>query len=566
MVLVDGRVISFTFINQLTMKRKLKIVLLLIMLSLCGIVVFQAYWSFNAYKQNKKIVDARMDAAMQQALDSCKRDYFDSIRTVLVRRLSDTTTIIKIDSVSEPEVGFFGRHSNYRNDTVNKPISIWISFHGATRSKGFETDLLTFNHYRQILGSKSTTPQIITEMSFYDPLLMTSILDDLGIYDGMQEYLTYIKDHPKATRPPDTWFYEIKGIYKLPPNYRQVDSLKISNYLKGLLDKMKMRVDFKVQLSDKPTPAKATGSFQSESNEYKYQYHGFTFLLTHYTLQYKTTFYARAIFRNPQYVIMRGMAVTLVLSVLLILFTIYSFYYIVRIINQQKALGELKDDFINNMTHELKTPIATITVAIEAMQKYNALNDPEKTSRYLETSRRELNRLNDLVGKVLDVAAFENREVKLIKEKMNVDELVNEVMAIEQSKTDKTIAISYHNDGIADMVADKLHLKNVLFNLLDNAVKYSNDPVEIKIEVAQKASMAVFIIKDNGMGIPAAHVNRVFDKFYRVPTGNVHNVKGTGLGLNYVKYIVDAHGGSISLKSELGEGSEFTVMIPLQNG
>jgi signal transduction histidine kinase len=261
------------------------------------------------------------------------------------------------------------------------------------------------------------------------------------------------------------------------------------------------------------------------------------------------------------------MVKVLVLSGLLILFTIFCFYYIIRTIVHQKRLTELKDDFINNMTHELKTPIATITVAIEGLQKYNALNDPEKTQRYLQTSRNELTRLNDLVSKVLNVAAFDNKEINLIKEAINIDDLLKELISAEKLKAEKEISITYtNNSNITVINADRLHFRNVLSNILDNAVKYSTEPVVINIDLTKSGNNVVFSIKDNGTGIPQGHIQHIFDKFYRVPAGNVHNVKGTGLGLNYVKYIAEAHGGSVTVKSEVNAGTEFTVTIPLTNG
>jgi signal transduction histidine kinase len=261
------------------------------------------------------------------------------------------------------------------------------------------------------------------------------------------------------------------------------------------------------------------------------------------------------------------MLFSLLFSVLLVLFTIFCFYYISRTIIEQKKLADLKDDFINNMTHELKTPIATITVAIEGLQKFNALNDTEKTQRYLETSRNELARLNDLVTKVLDIAAFENKEIELLKEKININELVNDMIKSEKSKTTKTVNITFNNKGNTEFIyIDKIHFRNVLVNLVDNALKYSSGPVEIVVTCYKNEGNLILSVKDNGIGIPATHLGLIFDKFHRVPTGNIHSVKGTGLGLSYVKYIVEAHGGSISVKSEINKGSEFIVSIPLSDG
>ena len=274
-------------------------------------------------------------------------------------------------------------------------------------------------------------------------------------------------------------------------------------------------------------------------------------------------FFVRAVIRNPQNAIWKGMLITLLMSVLLVVLTVFCFWYIFKTIIQQKKLSELKDDFINNMTHELKTPIATMTVAIEGLQKYNALNDPEKTQRYLQTSRNELTRLNDIVSRVLNVAAFGNDEVKLVKDSINVDELIHDVIETEKLKANKPVTIYYENKSDIETInADKLHFRNVMVNLIDNAIKYSNEQVLIIITCYKVGDNALFSVKDNGIGIPASHISHVFNKFHRVPTGNVHDVKGTGLGLSYVKYVVEAHNGSVIAESELNAGSEFIISIP----
>jgi len=257
------------------------------------------------------------------------------------------------------------------------------------------------------------------------------------------------------------------------------------------------------------------------------------------------------------------MALALALSLLLILFFIYCSNYMIDTITQQKKLAELKDDFINNMTHELKTPIATLTVAIEGLQKFNALNDPEKTQRYLHTSRNELVRLNDLVTKVLNISAFEHDKINLVKENINADELMKDVIASEQLKTDKKVEINYQNNGLTTIIADKLHFRNLLVNLVDNAIKYSGEHPQINVSCIKRGNEALISVKDNGPGIPKAQQQLIFDKFHRIPTGNVHNVKGTGLGLSYVKYIAEAHGGTVTVKSEINAGSEFIISIPL---
>ncbi|MBD1366639.1 HAMP domain-containing histidine kinase [Mucilaginibacter sp. ZT4R22] len=544
------------------MKKKLSIVLFLTTLLLAGIIVLQLYWSFTAYKLNKEKFDGDINIAMQRALDSCKKDYFDSIRVVMVKRLSDPGTNIRIDTI--------------KKDTSNIWFNIWLKNKYVSMGEPLLVSKSDFDFYRAKINHTATNAETLTEMSFYVP----SVVDQVLLLLGMEDSYLHISEKRKSAgvssrKPFREVIYDIvlrNGIFALPPDYRKADSTTLHFYFKEALQQMhpKMRrFDFDLDISDKPIPADDFDPHlinqlrYSETGQFTYKYHGFLFL-QHTD---KNTLFVRAKFDRAQIGILSEMIIILGLSGFLIVFTIFCLFYIIRTIVQQKKLTELKDDFINNMTHELKTPIATITVAIEGLQKFNGLNDPEKTQRYLQTSRNELSRLDGLVTKVLNVAAFERKKVVLVKERIAIDELMNELIEAEKQKTIKEVSISYINrDGITEIEADKVHLRNIMLNLIDNAIKYATEPVDIKINLTKQNKYALFSIKDNGMGIPAKHIKHIFDKFHRVPAGNVHNVKGTGLGLNYVKYIAEAHGGKVSVTSKMNKGSEFTVSIPLKNG
>lgn len=558
------------------MKKKLKIVLALIALSLSGIIIFQTYWSINAYQVNKKNFDTNIDVAMQHALDSCKKDYFDSVRVVLVKRLSDAKVTIKIDTVSDQEmlkgskntiVDTVYQHtgaptSNAKSpavtyDNPNSPLNIWITSRGMSLGMPLGTYKAIYNRYKNRLNSAATSPQVLTEMAFYMPQTAAYIISLLSISDVPVRRPS--NSSVANGRPLDYDYFFKNATFSMPPNYRQATALRISKYYSAELNKMHIYSPFSLTMTEEATPAKKLASNYSESGEYNYKYNAFIPFIQHNS----HPIFVRAVFHEPQYVVIKGMLITLICSIFLVLLTVYCFYFIIQTLNQQKRLAELKDDFINNMTHELKTPIATMTVAIEGLQKFNALNDPEKTQRYLQTSRNELNRLNELVTKALNVAAFENNEILLVKEKIDIDALINEVIASEKLKADKEIAIAYVNqNNIKYITADQLHFRNVITNLIDNAIKYSNEPAEIQINLQQSGNTVLLSVKDKGIGIPVSHINQIFDKFHRVPTGNVHNVKGTGLGLSYVKYIVEAHNGSITVKSEVNAGTEFTISIP----
>jgi two-component system, OmpR family, phosphate regulon sensor histidine kinase PhoR len=251
-------------------------------------------------------------------------------------------------------------------------------------------------------------------------------------------------------------------------------------------------------------------------------------------------------------------------SLLLITITIASFFLLYRNMIKQKRLAELKNEFISNITHELKTPIATVGVAIEALKNFNALDDPARTKEYLDISQNELQRLNLLVDKVLKLAVFEKKQLELKKEGFDLRHLIDEVMGTMKLQFEKYGAqASLVTSGDHFLVdADKLHITSVIYNLLDNALKYSSENPVIAISLKSQAQYIEMSVSDNGIGIAPEYRNKIFDKFFRVPTGNRHNIKGYGLGLSYVSEVVKRHHGSITVDSELGKGSTFTVHLP----
>lgn len=248
--------------------------------------------------------------------------------------------------------------------------------------------------------------------------------------------------------------------------------------------------------------------------------------------------------------------------------TAVSFGLIYNSFRQQKRLIALKNDFISNMTHELKTPITTVGVAIEAMKNFDALKNPEQTKEYLDISKNELNRLSLLVDKVLKMAAFEQKDPVLTLETLDMAVVMQEVLTSMQLLFDKFGAsVDFEKKG-ADFTiqADKMHITSVLYNLIDNALKYGGNNPSIHVELQAPFYHFVRIsIADKGQGIPPQYQDKIFDKFFRIPTGDVHNTKGHGLGLNYVANVVKQHGGKINVESEEGKGSRFSVFLPLSN-
>ncbi|MCF6401836.1 HAMP domain-containing histidine kinase [Chitinophaga filiformis] len=274
--------------------------------------------------------------------------------------------------------------------------------------------------------------------------------------------------------------------------------------------------------------------------------------------------FVQAKFESPLQYILAKMMWTLAGSLALLVLTTICFVYMLRTILKQKRLSEVKNDFINNMTHELKTPIATVSAAVEAMQNFNALNDQRKTQTYLDISKQELQRLSDLVEKVLHIAAEEREEIELFKEDTDIGEVMDSIITNHQLKAGRPVQFRYDNLlGEQSVDVDKTHLTNAISNLVDNAIKYSGDHPSVYIKSMLEGGKLVIRVKDNGIGIPKVYQENIFDTFFRVPTGNLHNVKGFGLGLSYVKKIVELHGGTIKVHSEPEKGSEFIIQIPV---
>lgn len=245
----------------------------------------------------------------------------------------------------------------------------------------------------------------------------------------------------------------------------------------------------------------------------------------------------------------------------ILLFCIYGAFILSwRTMRRQEALTEMKDNFVSNMTHELKTPIATVSVALEALESFNVLKDPQKTAEYLDMSKKELSRLHLLVDQVLRTTSIESNKIKFQLESIGLLQLTREILDSLKIQTDNLHAAIQLNASAEYFIqADRMHLTNVLYNLVDNGLKYSKENPELTIQLTESATGIIWSVADQGIGIHPDDLERIFDKFYRVPQGNTHTVKGYGLGLHYVKQVMEMLGGSVQVKSEPGRGSRFEL-------
>jgi two-component system phosphate regulon sensor histidine kinase PhoR len=249
----------------------------------------------------------------------------------------------------------------------------------------------------------------------------------------------------------------------------------------------------------------------------------------------------------------------------IVLILVVLFTYAIFVILKQRRLSEIQTDFINNMTHEFKTPLSTISISTDVLLQPSITNNPERLMSYVTIIQDEANRLKNQVERVLQMAKLDKEKIKLTIEPHDIHLIIKQ--AVENLKL--TI---YNNNGKVNLELnavqsiakiDKLHIQNIIYNLLDNAIKYCNDDLVITITTQNLKKGIEIAIQDNGIGIPLESQQYIFDKFYRVPTGNVHDVKGFGLGLNYVKIMTEAHKGNVRIKSEPKKGTTIYIWLPI---
>jgi len=338
-----------------------------------------------------------------------------------------------------------------------------------------------------------------------------------------------------------------------------IDAQILDHYLKTEFEYSNINIDYEYAIYDCETDNMVFGNYinpldNKNNKERKFQKYD------------EFTYYFGIIFPSKAMYILNSMNIWFISSFVLITALIF-FAYAIFIILRQKRLSEIQKDFINNMTHEFKTPISTIGISASVLSDPDIAGDPKRLSNYAAIITDQNNRIKNQIEKVLQVARIEKKKLKLKTQETDLHQLINEV--IESFKFNiKDLKGKIKPDLQAKnftIKADKLHLTNAIYNLIDNAVKYRKDVPEILIRTINKHNKLIFEIQDNGIGIEKKYNKKIFDKFFRVPVGNVHNVRGFGIGLSYVKNIIDAHKWKIVVESSPEKGSLFKILIPIKN-
>ncbi len=485
---------------------KLRWLSVLMGVAIAAITGFQVYWLMQNYDREKKSLSIKTDMAFRE--------------TILKLQVSK----LKLDSVV-----------NWNGKTGNKDVKIFMSDEGGgvrVRRNPKAEVVSTIN----VIGDK-----LKDSLRKGGKTKMFISLNKTSVDVNTDTTIITNTTHGPGPKNGDHIFNLLYSVDSLQDSIRvtEIDSA----YVRALQEE-KLNIPF--------TIVKLDSSSKEEGNEFNEITIGLTNPAT-YKLQLGNTF--------PY--LLRQIMQPIIFSVLLLGITLLTFVLLYRNLLKQRRLAALKNEFISNITHELKTPIATVGVAIEALKNFNAMDNPERTREYLDISTNELQRLSLLVDKVLKLSMFEKKEMELKYEVVNLQNIAEEVITSFKLQVEKRKAqVSLHTTGDVSVRGDRLHLLSVIFNLLDNALKYCRVEPIVAIAINETENAVVLTVKDNGIGVAPEYRDKIFEKFFRIPHGDTHDAKGYGLGLSYVAQVIHQHNGTITVASQPGEGTTFTITLP----
>lgn len=579
-------------------KRRITLIFILVGLSLAGIIAVQAFWIRNALQ----VKEAQLDASVNEALNSLVRK-LEKRKVVLLARELDKDSLVA-PTFRTPNVRRKGHGKPIREESEivytvpDKPVTLsQKSIKVRSKGKGkssvyFFSDSVLAPEGMQVISTVERINVDSIEAVIADAIhkstnslnatvdnnhfKMEWIVNELGKNGSRIVTHTINSQNDDSVSGRAQWLELVRNAYKNKLNImRQIavdaDASKLP---------LEKRVDFKglEKMVDEELTAKGVSPtakicvtsgaasrmvFASAGYDSLYGGHIYkTALFPENIIPLTDTLHVYLPLRRRQ--IYSSAFVPGVASLVFTLIMVITFYLSLRTIVRQKKLADMKADFINNMTHELKTPIATIRLAVDSIENAKTISNPDNIKYFTAAIRDENFRMNRMVEQVLQAARLERKELRLVFTEINFGVLVESVVAKMQIMAKERggfIRFEQSSDRLY-VLGDQAHLESMVTNLIDNAIKYSAGVPQVTVFLGSSLGEVVLTVEDTGIGMSRDEQRRVFEKFYRVPHGNVHNVKGFGLGLSYVKEVVELHGGVVKLKSEQGRGSSFSVFIP----
>ncbi len=525
------------------MNKKLFVLLVILMsLSLVGIIFVQGYWI-------KKSVDDK-EEQFSNAVSEVLTKATEKIEDREIKDYSDRYVNLK-DSLGKPKDSHF-RNFFFVDRDVNSNEVLFYS-HGILE----EDYNVASTFFDNDIGSDSTTLK-----NFTSKRTKTIFREDYGL-DGKGFKLSPVQTLEKIgglSSIEKAQFDDVFREYaKTVPIHKRVSKQEIELILDRELHNRGIDIDYEYGVYSKGLPTKIRSR--------KFKFVGSTLYEAPIfgDSEGATDFSLLISFPKKKKFLISSILGMAILSLVFTLVIVVAYSSAIYQLIKQKQISEIKSDFINNMTHEFKTPIATINLAVEAIKNPKIIDDKEKVLRYLQMIRDENKRMHAQVENVLRISKLEKNQLDISKDRIDAHEIIDDAIAhVELIVGDRGGYIKTHLDAErSDVLANDMHFTNVIVNILDNAIKYSPDAPKIDVFTELAKNYIVIKIQDQGSGMSKAVLKKVFEKFYREHTGDIHNVKGHGLGLAYVKRIIEDHQGEVYAESERGKGSTFYIKLPL---
>ena len=521
-----------------------RLLVFLMSLSLIGIILVQVYWFNTSFKNNDEQFKIHVKQVISDVADKIQKQetykFYDKINHIK----DSTGKLPKKDDLLE----FYYVQKNpktnktivYSNSIISEDYNISPTFF----DKKFKSEKF------KSFSSKRVT-EVYNNNSVDNSGISQSLIPDVRIEkSGNLDIL-------------DNAIFEIsaKDVLSAMPLEERVSVPVLQKLIKKELEEHGVETKFEFGIYSNNLATKI------KSNEFKYDKDATYSIPVFIDNEGSTKYELLVTFPLKKKFLLSELISITVLSIIFTLIILIAYSSALNQLIRQRQISEIKNDFINNMTHEFKTPIATINLALDAIKNPKIIDDKEKVLRYLQMIKDENKRMHAQVENVLRISKLEKKELDIVKEPHNIHEIIEDAIEhVNLILADREGTIISHFNALRNTVLiNDVHFTNVIVNILENAIKYSPNVPEIEICTENIKDMIIIKIKDKGLGMSKAAQKRIFEKFYREHTGDIHNVKGHGLGLSYVKRIVDDHNGQIYVESEKGKGSTFIIKLPLIN-
>jgi two-component system, OmpR family, phosphate regulon sensor histidine kinase PhoR len=563
-------------------------------LALIGLIIFQLYWVRSTLLAKREQFDAAVHISMEEAVNTHEKQeiLFLTTRQLITQSHNNSLKAIgikhKLESKKHKQAHIIPIHSEHTNSIRNDNIVVSTDIlkkDFKTLSEGesewidafFKEHQEVDGQLKEALKSHAENEQKTNEVGLILEDQLEGLKKQLSGDSAFQpisfknETKIANKKNPTARiiRQAEKKAEAFKTVYRsmLEQNRRPSERINhelLDSLLQAAFQKKGISIPYFIAVKTEDFPRNFLFVSNKALSEEKFRTQGYKSALFPDDLMGSDRNYFYVYFPEQQQFIIKQIWGPFITSILLVLFILACFYIAISTILKQKKLAEIKNDFINNMTHEFKTPVATISLACEMLQDKTVLQMPQMLSRYLSVIQDENKRLGRQVEKVLQTALLDKGEIELNPVEVNIHEIIENVLeniGVQIEQKQGIIDLDLQADN-AIIDADEVHVTNIIHNLIDNANKYSHESPHITIATYNNNDGVFIKISDKGIGMSRESLKHIFEKFYRVHTGNLHDVKGFGLGLSYVKKIVEEHHGRITVDSHLGKGTTFEIFLP----